>query len=207
MQSLALAGAAPFSSAALTGCAAPAVEERSCTDAGCNEAVAESSDELLVSPVNKVRWQVTSPFADRAELQQTLANLDASNTPIVDMTAGPGGAWVILTQETIYSGGPLPSGMPFWLSFIKSKGHALKAVDINSDGGYVIIADGMFHIGGSVNQLAKDAAVADYYSKGWAIRDIETTPNGYVILGDGHARLLRQHRHPADGATRGTATT
>ncbi|MCA9647284.1 MAG: hypothetical protein KC492_41630, partial [Myxococcales bacterium] len=173
LQSLALLGGF-VASGALTGCAAPTAEDVRCADDSCNEAVSESTDELLVSPINKLRWQVTSPFGDRAELQQTLANLAASNTPIVDMTAGPGGAWVILTEENVYSGGPLPSGMGFWLSLIKSNGHALKAVDINSDGGYVIIADGTYHIGGSVNQLAKDA-VANYYSKGWAIRDVETT--------------------------------
>ncbi|MGE0326387.1 MAG: serine hydrolase domain-containing protein [Polyangiaceae bacterium] len=185
LQSLALAGAAFFASAALTGCAAPAGEDTACAEeAGCAEAVADSSDELIVFTLGKKRWQVTSPFADRSELQDTLAQLAASDTAVVDMTAGPDGSWVILTATDIYSGGPLPSGMAFWLSFMASKGQQPKAVDINSDGGYVIIADGMYHVGGSVNQDAKDK-IAEYYNKGWKIRDVETTPSGYVILGDG----------------------
>lgn len=180
-QALALTGFA-----SLAGCAAPVEGDSACADpAGCEEVVSSTSDELVVFTMSKARWQKTAPFADRAELQATLADLAATNTPIVDMTAGPDGAWVILTATEIYSGGPLPSGMPFWLSFLESKGQQPRAVDINADGGYVIIADGAYHIGGSVNQAAKDK-IAEYYSKGWKIREVETTTSGYVILGDGN---------------------
>ncbi|MEZ4376138.1 MAG: serine hydrolase domain-containing protein [Polyangiaceae bacterium] len=170
----------------LAGCAASTTEDVACSDqeTGCEETVGDVSDEVSVLSLSKKRWQVTSPFADRTSLQTTLGALASSNTAIVDMTAGPGGAWVILTADDVYSGGPLPSGMAFWMSLMRSNGHQLKAVDINSDGGYVIIADGTYHIGGSVNQGAKDK-IAEYYSKGWKIRDVETTPTGYVILGDG----------------------
>ncbi|MEZ4228818.1 MAG: serine hydrolase [Polyangiaceae bacterium] len=170
--------------ASLAGCAAPTADEACADPAGCEETVGDTSEELIVFTMTKARWQKTAPFADRADLQTTLSNLAASNTSIVDMTSGPGGAWVILTATDIYTGGPLPSGMPFWLSFMESHGHQPKAVDINADGGYVIIADDTYHIGGSVNQSAKDA-IANYYSKGWNIREVETTSTGYVILGDG----------------------
>ncbi len=155
------------------------------SSSGCeSESVASAAEELSVNTSSKTRWQRTAPFQDSAKLQERLAALDAANTPILDMTSSADGAWVITTASTNYTGGTLPGNMAFWLSFLKSKGQTIRAVDINTQGGWVIIGDTMYKTGGEVNQLAKDK-IAQYFANGWAIRDVEVSTNGYVILGQG----------------------
>lgn len=160
---------------------------------GCDSELTEPAPSVEVGAVSTTgayasgpisRWYNTSSFAYRDTLKSVLANLAGAKKAIYAMASAPNGAWILSIYRGYYYGGALPSGMRDAVRSVLRRGETVMAMSINASNGWVVVGESSYSTGGPVPQAAKNK-LAYYFDRGWGIRDVDITDQGYVILGSG----------------------
>ena len=135
---------------------------------------------------NAAQWRNISGLQNSSHLGDFLTEMVTSGKDVHGFAHTPGGKWILAYDNHLSASAGFPS--QFFneiLSYVQA-GNKVAAADCNGNGACIVIYDNWgYHRMGSIPSSLTERIKA-FKNKGWKIRDVELTNNGYVLLGPGN---------------------